>query len=134
MPEKATIQELRTALEKGLARRGGLVVPEELVELEHRENGRFRKLNATVREATAKEGAVKGKETKGKGGKDVLKAVKARPKVGKKPVAKTVGKKTVKAAPKKKLPKADTQQGGAAEPYEGEPMMWPMEMDIDEAY
>ncbi|KAG0123729.1 hypothetical protein HOY82DRAFT_494903 [Tuber indicum] len=82
-PQSLAIQSLREKLENAL-RRGDLQIPEHLVELEHVENGKFRKLNAQVREATG----VK-KEGKGGGGvkkdkEDPLKRVLGAAKVAKK--------------------------------------------------
>lgn len=51
-PEKRTVQELRAALELALLKRE-LEVPAALALVESRERGKFRKLNAQVRDATA---------------------------------------------------------------------------------
>lgn len=59
-PEKRTVQELRAALELMLLK-GELEVPAAMAQLETREKGRFRKLNAQVRDATGV-GAEKPKE------------------------------------------------------------------------
>ena len=96
-PQSLAIQLLREKLENAL-RRGELYVPDHLVELEHVENGKFRKLNAQVREATI---SVK-KEGKGGGGakkvkEDLLKKVLGTTKVAKKASA-GVGKTAAPAA------------------------------------
>ncbi|KAH0606553.1 uncharacterized protein H6S33_003387 [Morchella sextelata] len=50
-PEKRTVVELRAKLQDAILM-GGLRVPDAMQETERRENGRFRKLNAEMREAT----------------------------------------------------------------------------------
>lgn len=104
------------------------------------------------KDASAKESAsgsvMEGGKGKGKKlaekDRDVLKVVKSGPKVSKKAVkkviTKTVVSKTVKV-PKKKVPKTEVaplpppppEESLDVDPYEGEPMMWPMELDIDES-
>ncbi|RPB14075.1 hypothetical protein P167DRAFT_73559 [Morchella conica CCBAS932] len=85
-PEKRTIPELRAALVNAMVM-GGLKVPDAMQEMEKRENGRFRKLNAQMREAT-------GAAAKGRGAppKDPLRGVRGAgakvAKTGKKPAAK----------------------------------------------
>ena len=103
------IQSLREKLENAL-RRGELHVPDHLVELEHVENGKFRKLNAQVREATM---GVK-KEGKGSGGakkvkEDPLKKVLGATKVAKKTSAGAGKAATPAAAPKPRAKKAEPE-------------------------
>lgn len=50
MPVSATIERMRARLEEGLRVSGGLVVPGDLLDLEHKKCGEFRKLNAQVRD------------------------------------------------------------------------------------
>ncbi|KAL0632380.1 hypothetical protein Q9L58_008741 [Maublancomyces gigas] len=50
-PEKRTVQELRDTLELALLK-GELQVPAAMAQLEQKERGKFRKLNAQVRDAT----------------------------------------------------------------------------------
>lgn len=98
-----------------LTKPGGLTVPGELVELEHQENGKFRKLNAQVREATGrggegvKEDKGKGKNTVSKGDKTTSKVAKMTTAVAKDTIGSGKGKeavaekdplKVVKGAPK----------------------------------
>ncbi|RPA93912.1 hypothetical protein L873DRAFT_1846939 [Choiromyces venosus 120613-1] len=132
-------------------------IPEEMAESERKTNERVRKTNVGVRDAASvgskdasfresASGSVK-EGGKGKGKKlaekdrDVLKVVKSGPKVGKKAVKKVITKtvvvsKTVKVS-KKKVPKAEVgptpppppppEESLDVDPYEGEPMMWPMD-------
>ncbi|KAG0637747.1 hypothetical protein HOY80DRAFT_1002394 [Tuber brumale] len=108
-PQSLAIQSLREKLENAL-RRGDLQIPEHLVELEHIENGKFRKLNAQVREAT-------GVKKEGKGGgvkkdkEDPLKKVLGATKVAKKTPA---GKTAAPAAAAK--PRAKKKSGPEPEP------------------
>ncbi|PUU75232.1 hypothetical protein B9Z19DRAFT_1131692 [Tuber borchii] len=123
-------------------------------------NERVQKVDTAVRGVTpvgGKDASVKESVSgsvmeggKGKGkrlaekDRDVLKVVKSGPKVSKKAVkkviTKTVVSKTVKV-PKKKVPKTEVapppppppEESLDVDPYEGEPMMWPMELDIDES-
>ncbi|RPA94464.1 hypothetical protein L873DRAFT_1792907 [Choiromyces venosus 120613-1] len=105
-PNSLTVQSLREKLENAL-RRGELQIPEHLVELEHIENGKFRKLNAQVREATM---GVQKKGGTGSGGggakkgkkEDLLKKVLGNAKVGKKASAAAA---VVAAAPKPRVKK-----------------------------
>ncbi|KAG0642472.1 hypothetical protein HOY80DRAFT_1014474 [Tuber brumale] len=136
-------------------------IPEEAAESGRKPNERVQKADAAVRGVTSVGGRdASGKESasgsvkeggKGKGKKqaekdrDVLKVVKSGPKVGKKAVKKVITKtavsKTVKVC-KKKVPKTEAapppppppEESLDVDPYEGEPMMWPMEMDPDESY
>lgn len=75
--------ELRSQLELALLK-GDLEIPAGIVELEHKENGKFRKLNAQVREAT---GVGVGKSKKA-ATKDPLKITKSARKVTKRRPAK----------------------------------------------
>ncbi|PWW73516.1 hypothetical protein C7212DRAFT_359409 [Tuber magnatum] len=136
-------------------------IPEEVAESGMKVGERVRKEDAAVRgvaSAGGKDASVKGSASgsakeggKGKGKKlaekdrDVLKVVKSGPKVGKKAVKKVITKtvvpKTVKVS-KKKAPKTEAaplpppppQESLDVDPYEGEPMMWPIEMDIEESH
>lgn len=102
-----------------LEKPGGLTVPRDLVELEHKENGKFRKLNAQVREATGRgSDAAKGKgsstvlggnktnakppKTTANASKDVV----AGPGKGKKAASEKDLLKIVKGAPKVKKPQS----------------------------
>jgi len=133
---------------------------EKVVESRREANERVRKADIAVRGVTpvsGKDASVKESVSgsvmdggRGKGKKlaekdrDVLKVVKSGPKVSKKAVkkviTKTVVSKTVKVS-KKKVPKTEVapppppppEESLDLDPYEGEPMMWPMELDIDES-
>ncbi|KAG0131507.1 hypothetical protein HOY82DRAFT_591522 [Tuber indicum] len=136
-------------------------IPEDAAESRRKTDERVQEADAAVRgvasvggkDASGKEpssGSVK-EGGKGKGKKqaekdrDVLKVVKSGPKVGKKAVKKVItksaGSKTVKVC-KKKVPKTEVapppppppEESPDLDPYEGEPMMWPMEMDFDESH
>ncbi|RPB20479.1 hypothetical protein L211DRAFT_521498 [Terfezia boudieri ATCC MYA-4762] len=50
MPVSATIERMRARLEEALRSPGGLVLPGNLLDLEHQKCGEFRKLNAQVRD------------------------------------------------------------------------------------
>ncbi|CUS11175.1 unnamed protein product [Tuber aestivum] len=136
-------------------------IPEETVEPEMKAGESVRKEDVVARDAAStggKDASVKESASgsakeggKGKGKKlaekdrDVLKVVKSGPKVGKKAVKKvitrTVVSKTVKV-PKKRVPKTEAapppppppEESLDADPYEGEPMMWPIEMDVEESH
>lgn len=61
MPVSATIERMRARLEEGLRGSGGLVLPGDILDLEHKKCGEFRKLNAQVRDKVSGGDSASGK-------------------------------------------------------------------------
>ncbi|KAI5843797.1 hypothetical protein DFP73DRAFT_64433 [Morchella snyderi] len=113
-PEKRTIPELRAMLQNAILQ-GGLRVPDAMQELEKRENGRFRKLNAEMREATGV--APRGKAPP----KDPLKGIrgqgaKVAKAAGRKPAARAGGDVTVNITVNMPNPQATKAQAKKTQP------------------